>query len=161
MSSFKKRMSKNNVKFVVLFSLVAILIVGMIFALVKIDKNEKTKTLGSGTFTYAIGLLDDEGGYEQGTSSIYLKDFYSVDGLTIEVKEDATVTYSIFFYNEDKENVGKELDLEGNFDITSDSVSVLETAKYFKIMITPTNDAEVSWNEINTYASQLTVTINK
>ena len=161
MSSFQRRMSKNNIKFVVLFSLIAILIVGMIFALVKIDKNEKTKTLGSGTFTYAIGLLDDDGEYEQGTSSIYLKDFYTVDGLTIDVKEDATVTYSIFFYNEDKENVGEELDLEGNFDITSDSIEVPEDAKYFKIMITPTNDAEVSIFELNGYASQLTVTVNK
>ena len=153
MSSFKKRISKTNLKWIITFVLIAMLSFAVIFAFVKIDKNEKTKTLGTGSFTYAIGLLDSEGEYEQGTSSIYTKDYYTVDGLTIEVKEKATVTYKLFFYDEDKEFIEMTSDY--------DNSSTPETAEYFKIMITPTNDSEVSFFEIDDYAEQLTITINK
>lgn len=158
MSSFrKKRISVSNIKWIITFVLIAMLSVAVIFAFVKIDKNEKTKTLGTNSFTYAIGLLDAEGEYEQGTSSIYTKDYYSVDGLTVELEEDATITYKLFFYDENKDFIDMTSDLSLNYD----SSSTPETAEYFKVMITPTNDAEVSWTEISTYAGQLTVTVNK
>jgi len=101
--------------------------------------------------------LDAEGKYEQGTTSIYTKEYHSVDGLTVEVDEDATVKYSIFFFDKDEKFVDKTSDLSLNYDGTSTP----ETAEYFKIMITPTNDAEVSWSEIGRYAGMLTVTVNK
>ena len=157
MSSFKMRMSANNFKWVVTFVLIAMLSIAVIFAFVKIDKNEKTRTLGTSSFTYSIGLLDSEGEYEQGTSSIYLKDYYSVDGLTIELKDKATVTYKLFFYDADKEFV----DMTSDLSLSYDSTSTPATAEYFRIMITPTNDAEVSFFEIDDYAKQLTVSINK
>ena len=157
MSSFKMRMSANNFKWVVTFVLIAMLSIAVIFAFVKIDKNEKTRTLGTSSFTYSIGLLDSEGEYKQGTSSIYLKDYYSVDGLTIELKDKATVTYKLFFYDEDKEFV----DMTSDLSLSYDSTSTPATAEYFRIMITPTNDAEVSFFEIDDYAKQLTVSINK
>jgi len=157
MSSFKRRSAKGNIKWIITFALISILIVGMIFAFVKIDKNEKTKTLGTSSFTYSIGILDAEGKYEQGTTSIYTKEYHSVDGLTVEVDEDATVKYSIFFFDKDEKFVDKTSDLSLNYDGTSTP----ETAEYFKIMITPTNDAEVSWSEIGRYAGMLTVTVNK
>lgn len=157
MSSFKKRMSASNIKWIITFVLIAMLLVAVIFAFVKIDKNEKTKTLGTNSFTYAIGLLDAEGEYEQGTSSIYMKDYYSVNGLTVELKDKATVTYKLFFYDEDKEFI----DMTSDLSLSYDSSSTPATAEYFRIMITPTNDAEVSFFEIDDYAEQLTVSINK
>ena len=131
--------------------------IAVIFAFVKIDKNEKTKTLGTNSFTYAIGLLDAEGEYEQGTSSIYMKDYYSVDGLTIEIEDKATITYKLFFYDENNDFI----DMTSDLSLSYDSSSTPATAEYFRIMITPTNDAEVSFFEIDDYAEQLTVSINK
>lgn len=157
MSSFKKRMSANKFKWIITFVLIAMLSVAVIFAFIKIDKNEKTKTLGADSFTYAIGLLDAEGEYEQGTSSIYTKEYYSVDGLTVELKDKATVIYKLFFYDEDKEFI----DMTSDLSLSYDSSSTPATAEYFRIMITPTNDAEVSFFEIDNYAEQLTVSINK
>ena len=152
MSSFKKSIfSKSNFKWLITFVMISILSIAVIFAFVKIDKNEDSKTLDANIFTYSVGLLDEDGEYVQGTSSIYMKDYQSVDGLTIELKEDATVTYKLFFYDENKEFV----------DMTSDYSEIPENAEYFRIMITPTNDAEVSIFEINDYAGQLTVSINK
>ena len=157
MSSFKKRMSASNIKWIITFVLIAMLSVAVIFAFVKIDKNEKTKTLGTNSFTYAIGLLDAEGEYEQGTSSIYMKDYYSVDGLTIEIEDKATITYKLFFYDENNDFI----DMTSDLSLSYDSSSTPATAEYFRIMITPTNDAEVSFFEIDDYAEQLTVSINK
>lgn len=157
MSSFNKRLNANKIKWIITFVLIAMLSIAVVFAFVKIDKNQKTKTLGTNSFTYAIGLLDAEGEYVQGTSSIYTKDFTSVDGLTVEIKEDATITYKLFFYDADKGFVDKTSDLSLNYD----GSSIPATAEYFKVMITPTNDAEVSFFEIGTYAGQLTVTVNK
>ena len=157
MSSFKKRMNATNIKLIVSFVLIAMLSLAVVFAFVKIDKNEKTKTLGANSFTYAIGILDSEGNYEQGTTSIYTKDYHSVDGLTVELKDDATVTYKVFFYDENEDFVGVASDLSGISDIVENANSV----EYFRVMITPTNDAEVSFFEIDDYAGQLTITINK
>lgn len=157
MSSFKKRMSANNIKWLVTFVLIAMLTLAVIFAFVKIDKNEKTKELGSSSFTYSIGLLDESGDYEQGTTSIYTKNYYSVDGLVCDLDEDATVTYKVCFYDEDKEF----LSVTDSLSTDSDSTIVPASAEYFRIMITPTNDAEVSLFEVSNYAGQLTVTINK
>ena len=157
MISFKKRKKFKIGKFGVIYALIAILSVSVMFVSIKVLSNEKTKTLGSNVFTYSIGLLDESGEYEKGTSSIYTKDYYSVDGLTIELKEDADVTYKLFFFDEDKEYVSSTSDLSATFDNTK----IPEKAEYFKIVITPTNDAEVSLFEVNNYAKQLTVTIDK
>jgi hypothetical protein len=155
MSKFNKK--KKNIKWIITFILISLLSVSMIFAFVKIDKNEKTKTLGTSVFTYSVGLIDETGKYEEGKSSIYTKDYYSTDGLTIELAEDSSVTYKIFWYDSNKEFLLASSDLSADFPTSS----VLENAKYFRLMVTPTNDSEVSLFEIRTYASQLTVTINK
>ena len=86
-----------------------------------------------------------------------MKDFHEVDGLTCELDEKSNITYEINFYTEDEEFISSTGSLEADFDGTS----IPENAKYFKVEITPTNDAEVSFFEINNYASQLTVKVNK
>ena len=62
MGSFKKRLNVNKIKWYITFFFIAMLTVAMVFAFVKIDKQEKTKTLCSSSFTYSIGLLDDKEG---------------------------------------------------------------------------------------------------
>ena len=156
MSSFKK-VDSLNLKWIISLVLIALLSVAMVFAFVKIDKNESTKTIGGNSFNYSIGLLDESGEYEQGTSSIYMKSFYDVDGLTVEVAEDATVTYKICFYDEDKNFVSMTESLSEDFD----GSTTPENAEYFRVVVTPTNDAEVQWTEIGMYAGMITVTVSK
>ena len=153
----RNRLLNNKLKMTLLWVVIALLCVGMIFAFVKMDRNETTKTIGTSSLTYAIGIIDAEGEYEQGTSSIYMKKLHSVDGLTCELDEDATITYKIVFYDEDE----KFVDSTGDLSLNYDGTAIPTTAKYFRIEITPTNDAEVSFMEIGTYASQLTVKVNK
>ena len=153
MSSFNKHKKLDSIKWVITFVLLAVLTIAVVFAFVKIDKTEKTKTIDNSIFTYSIGLIDEEGNYEQGTTSIYTKDFISADGLEVKLDDDATISYKLFFFDENKEL----LDTTENFD----GYTMPETAEFVKVMITPTNDPEVSIFEVGTYASQLTITVNK
>lgn len=163
-SSFNKNkpIFTNKVKFTLTFLAIIMLSIALIFAFVKIDKNETRKNVDGNVFTYSIGILNEEGKSTQGTSSIYTKDFYSVDGLKVDLKDNASVTYKICFYNADKVLVSSLDSLETDYELPESTASDYPTdAKYFKVQITPTNDAEVSFFEISTYANQLSISINK
>ena len=140
---------------VLTFVLITILSVGLIAVAVKLDDSIKTRDVS--VTEYTIGALGDTGKEKEDTGSIVTEDFINVSGLTITVKEDANVTYKLYFYDEEKEFISatEELDTDTN------STTVVEGAKYFKIVITPTGDSEISNLEISKYAKRLTVTVNK
>lgn len=130
---------------------------GIIIALTNNDKD--TKNAG-GTFAYEIGTLDANGEETRDdTSGIRSKNFKSSKGLTVDLEKNATVTYEIFFYDEDK-NFLTSLEQSDDYE-ESELPSEAETAAYFKIVITPKADAEVSSTEISKYAKQLEVSIDK
>ena len=157
MSSFKKRFSKNNLKWFVTYLLISVLAIGLIFAFAKISDSEETKTLKSNIFTYSIGCIDDEGKFDKDDSSICLRDFYLVEDVVIEIDDKAEVTYKMFFYDEDEKFIRCTNDLSSDYD----SSITPATAKYFKLVIIPVEDSDVSVFEIGSYASQLTITVNK
>lgn len=124
-----------------------------------VANNKDTKDVG-GVFAYEIGTLDTNGEKTKGdTSAIRSKDFNSVKGLSVELAKDATVTYELFFYDKDYAFL-ESLKQTDDYD-KSELPSGAETSAYYKIVITPTNDAEVSWTEISKYEKQVTVTIDK
>lgn len=152
-----KAAGKGKISTIVLSIAVVLISVVLIGMIVKMTNSETTKTVG-GFYNYEIGLIDDTTGEElSGTSSIRTKDYVTTDGLTVEVKKDANVSYVIYFYDTDKEFLSKTETLTADYDGTA----IPEGAEYAKIVITPNNDAEVSWTEINGYQSKLTVTVNK
>lgn len=149
---------KNKTLWIIAFTLIAILSVSMIFAFGRIMRNEKTKTLGQTAFTYEVGLLNATDGKEaDGKTSIRTKNFYTVDGITCKLAEDAKITYRLFYYDEDEKFVSASNEFSADYD----GSTVPATAKYFKVMITPTDDTEITFFEIGGYASQVEVTINK
>lgn len=157
MSNYK-RLGSINLKWIISLVLIVLLSVAVVFAFVKIDNMETTKTIGGNSFNYSIGLINDETGeYEQGTSSIYTKNYFNVDGLTIEVDEDSTVSYKVCFYDEDQNFISMTDSLTENFD----GSTTPENAEFFRIMITPTNDVEVNWTEIGLYSNMITVSVSK
>lgn len=125
-------------------------------ALVRVNANEEKKTVGS-TFSYAIGQLDETGKYVADTSQIYMKSFIKCAGLTIKLKDDASVKYQVNFYDEDKEFISATEWLAADFDATT----IPATAEYCKIEVKPSNDAEVSTLEQMGYINQLTIKIDK
>ena len=140
---------------ILMFILIGVLSVGLISVALKLDDSIKTRDVKASE--YIIGSIGDTGKDVESTGSIVTEDLINVSGLTITVKEDANVTYKLFFYDNEKEflSCSEELDSDTN------STTVVEGAKYFRIMITPENDSEVSLTEISKYANRLTVTVNK
>lgn len=140
---------KDTWKWVITFTLLIILGLGLVGGLYAVGRNVQTRELS--VLDYKVGVIDDLGGYKEGNTSIYTDDYITVDGLTIKVKDDATVDYKIFFYDKDKA-----------FLIScTNSYSNVSNAKYFRIMITPKEETEISTLQINNYSSQVSVVVNK
>ena len=131
---------------------------------VKVASMEKTKTV-SATFGWEQGLLDTTPGETlgkevKGTTSIRMKEAVTLEGFEIDIKDDATVTYQLFFFDAEEVCVGVS-DAEMSVDYVAAQASLPENAKTVKVMVTPNNDPEVSVLEMSGYASELTITYNK
>lgn len=153
-------MSLNRKNRKLLFGIVAVLLValtGTVMVLaIQMNKQITTKTVSSLT-DYDIGSLDVNGKVIKSSENIYTKDYINVDGLKVTIKEKADVQYKLYFYDADKTFVSASTtwltaDFDGN---------VPANAKYARVLIDPTEDAEVSALEVFGYANQLTVTYNK
>lgn len=156
MSNLKRHMTSDKIKWIVVFLLLIVIGGGLIATVVKLNNSIKTVDIGSSA--YSVGTLSTTTGeYVEDTSAIYTKDFIKVEGLTIKVKQDANISYKLFFYDSEKEF------LSASEALTTDtnSTAVVTNAKYFKIMITPNADNDVSVFEVSKYADRLTVTVNK
>lgn len=152
------RLNRKNRK--ILFCIVAVLLValtGTVTVLaIQMNKQITTKSVSALT-DYDIGTLDANGKVIKSSENIYTKDYINVDGLKVTIKEKADVQYKLYFYDADKTFVSASTtwltaDFDGN---------VPANAKYARVLIDPTEDAEVSALEVFGYANQLTVTYNK
>ncbi len=145
-----------------ILTLLAFLLVGIVLVgiCVKLSKTEKTVTLNS--FNYSIGGINSSTGKDVETKlSIRTNNYGNVDGMEIKVNENATVTYKVAFYDEDKAFVEMSDALDEDFDISD----LPEGAEYFRVVITPNQvdgeDVKISILSIIHYANMLNITYNK
>ena len=147
----------NKLRWIVTFFMILVLTAGFVAITVMFVKKDKVKTL---TFTnYEIGEIADTGkAVEDSSGAVRTKEFINADGLKIELGKDATVTYAVFFYDEEKVLVSVVDNLSTNY-----YGVVPKEAKYAKVEITPTadEDGKVSAAELKYYTAQLTVSYNK
>lgn len=139
------------------FLLVAVVLIG--FG-VKISQQEKTVSVNS--FNYAVGGINGTSGKTFETKkSIYTKNMGNVDGMEIEISDDATITYKVAYYDEDKEFIAMSDSLNDDFD----NANIEEGAVYFRVVITPNQvdgeDVTINTFSIAKYANQLKITYNK
>lgn len=130
---------------------------GGIFGIIKLtdsDKFDQKKLSHIGR--YDIGGLDSQGNYMSTNASIYTKNPIECQGLNCTLSFDSTVTYQIYFYDQNNEFVHTTGVITGAFQ--EDSVPFF--AKYARIVITPKDDDKVTTLEKNNYAKQLTVKVN-
>ena len=151
----RKLKTSNKFKFSVVFVLIAMLIVGLCSTVFMLDKHIETKEVSSTVFKY--GRLDTDGDYVESKAALYTSDYLTVNGLKIEIDEDAEITYSIYFYDEDYNLVQSKSDLSVDYVYET----IVENPSYCKIVITPTNDKKISWYEKSGYAKQLSITVEK
>ena len=152
----RKFMSRNKTRWLlVTLALIALTSVVVVLG-IRLNKQATTTTVSAAT-GYDIGTLDANGKVIKSSENIYTKDYINVDGLKVTIKEKADVQYKLYFYDADKTFVSASTtwltaDFDGNVPVN---------AKYARVLIDPTEDAEVSLLEVFGYANQLTVTYNK
>ena len=159
--SLKNKMKTNKFKFAALTTAVIILcgaVIGLGIGL--FNKLDTTKEVRNSA--YVVGTLDETTGkYVASNQSIYMEDMETVDGLAIEVSENAQVTYKVAYYSEDEEFIS--MTEASNEDLDADTIP--ESAAFFRVVITPNEvdgDAvEIKAFKIGSYAKQITVSYNR
>ena len=151
-------------KKIMLWVLIAALVTAVVVAFVKINKIEKTKDVG--TLSYTIGSLNADDGKEIKDEHSFRTKLLSADKFNkIDIKDKADVTYQIFYYNEDKEFIGKSEDLSADTTELPATQTVNETTenvKYFRVVVKVTDTSKkVTVFNISKYVKQVTVTLNK
>lgn len=156
-NALQKHKAADAIKWVVIF-LIAIGLIGAVVTLfVMLDRQTTTTTIGAEAYT--IAALDENGEQTDGDTSLVTRSAFTTDGLTVTIADDATVTYTLYFYDADGEFVSKTADLSADFD----GSAIPEKAETAKIVITPTadEDGKVDLTEVLSYAGQVTVSVNK
>lgn len=151
-------------KKIMLWVLIAALVTAVVVAFVKISKIEKTKDVG--TLSYSIGSLNADDGKEiKDEHSLRTKHLSADKFNKIDIKDKADVTYQIFYYNADKKFIGKSADLSADtteLEKTQTVETATENVKYFRVVIKVTDTAKkVTIFNMNKYVKQVTVTLNK
>ena len=147
-----------------LWVLIAALVTAVVVAFVKISKIEKTKDVG--TLSYSIGSLNADDGKEiKDEHSLRTKHLSADKFNKIDIKDKADVTYQIFYYNADKKFIGKSEDLSADTTELPATQTVNETTenvKYFRVVVKVTDTSKkVTVFNISKYVKQVTVTLNK
>lgn len=158
MSNYELRKHKtaDTVKWVIVFALLIATIAAVVMCFVKLDR--QTTVTDIGAEQYIIGALGEEGEATDEDTSIVSRNAFTVDGLTVDIADDATVTYELFFYDGEDNFISSTGALSNDFD-----GNVPENAESAKIVITPTadEDGKVSLTEVLGYVGQVTVTVNR
>ena len=154
----------KKIKRVLIWVLLGALVVASVVAFVKIGKLEKTKDVG--TLSFSIGSLNADDGKEIKDEHSLRSKHLSADKFNkIVIQDKPDVTYQIFYYNADKKFIGKSADLSADtteLEKTQTVETATENVKYFRVVIKVTDTAKkVTIFNMNKYVKQVTVTLNK
>lgn len=154
--TLKKHAAADTIKWVIIF----LLMIGVIGAVVTlfVMLNRQTTVTQIGPEAYTIATLDENGEQAEGDTAIVTRDTFTTDGLKVELADEASVTYQLFFYDGEGNFISATGDLSADFD-----GAIPENAAYAKCEITPTadEDGKVDLMEVLGYAGQVTVTVNR
>ena len=155
-NALQKHKTADKIKWIIVFLLLIGLIATTATLFVKLDRQTTVTQIGAEA--YIIGTLGEDGKKADGDTSIVTRSAVTVDGLKVDIADDATVTYTIYFYGSEDEFISKTNALSADF-----NGDIPETAKTAKIVITPTadEDGKVDLTEVLGYVGQVTVTINR
>ena len=151
---------RNKTKFTLVFVALAVIAVMIISAFTKIDNLQASRKLTNND--YSVGAVSVESGKViESKQSYYTENLMELEGAEFKVEDDATASYKVFFYDEDEKYISATSNLTGDLDIES----IPETAKYFRVMVTPAlvDGEPVECTVFNTtkYISQISITIAK
>lgn len=160
----KRAATGNRMTIVTLFVLVFIALAGVLSVGIAVNKQTTTKELG--VLSYEVGGLSETDGTEVDNDYRLRTNFKAADKFEkIEIAEDATITYSVFYYNAEKKLIGKTEDLKEdktNLPLTQTVEDKAEEVKYFRVVIKANEEKEkITFFNKGDYTKQLTVTLSK
>ena len=124
-------------------------------ALIRQVSKEKTKELPS--YSYTIGVVDEEGKLDKDEKGAITSDELNVkDLVSIEIDEDAEVEVTVYWFDEDGVLLKSDL-------VEGETPTAPEGAETFRVGIEPLEDedGEISALEKGGYAKLVTVTLKK
>lgn len=154
--------TKRTFKQILSVALAGLAAFGAVFGLVKLSEvlNAETEVIHP---TFSVGGLTVDGKYEETDGSIYTKDSFECQGMSVKLDFDSNVSYQAFFYDELDKYIsatavyGESMELE-----------VPETAVYARLEVTPTwaedveeEDRIVKWYDVASYANQVEISVLK
>ena len=130
-------------------------LVALVSAVINNDKKEIYPT-------YSYGRLNDIGQWVDTKQSIYTEEMFECIGLEIDLAFESNIYYEVYFYNSDKEYIGRSKKISADYVME-------EYVRYARIVITPnwdlidTDEKEIKWYEkmFNVYSNQLTIKVDK
>lgn len=155
-NSLQRHKTADAVKWFIVFVLLLGVIASVVTLFIQVDRNTTVTQIGAEA--YKIAALDEDGKEIESDKSIVTRDAFTTDGLKVEFKDGAEVTYVLYFYDTDGEFISKTEALSADYD-----GEIPEGAEYARAVITPTNDEDgkVTLTEVIGYANSLTITVNR
>lgn len=153
---------KRKFKSIISTFLCLALLGGAVFGVTKLLKND-SDTVEIKASAFAVGALDEEGKYVENKQTLYTKEMFLCDGLTVELDKDCKSTYQIFYYDEDGEFIEASEVLTEDFE-----EDIADGAVNARIMITPeipedktAEDFKINFFTKYSYLKGITITVNK
>ena len=152
----KRHKISDTIKWVIIFLLMIGVIGAVITLFVMLDRQTTVTEIGPEAYT--IATLDENGVQTEGDTSIVTRDMFAANGLKVELEDEASITYQLFFYDGEGNFISATGDLYADFD-----GEIPENAAYAKCEVTPTadEDGKVDLTEVLGYAGQVTITVNR
>lgn len=158
MTMRKKRMFKSIISTFLCLALLG----GTVFGVTKLLKND-SDTVEIKSSAFAVGGLDEEGKYVENKQTLYTKEMFRCDGLTVDLAKNCTSTYQIFFYDEDGDFIEATEVLSEDFE-----EDIADGAVNARVMITPeipedktAEDFKINFFTKYSYLKGITITVNK
>ena len=144
MTRFKRKINWKNIISAVL---VGVLLIGAIAGLgVLLAKD--TKTISPTAFS--VGGINEQGNYVESETSIYTKDMFECQGLSIEPDFEATGIYKVFYYDSNKKFM-KATDAMSASDGAYNMGESVFGASFARVMITPDVPLDEDGNAVEDY----------
>lgn len=148
-----KKKTRDLISFIFVISLIVV-IVGAVTAHTK----KETKEISS--FSFEVGGIDASGEYVKSQTSLYTPELFECRGLNIVPDFEYDGTYTVYLYNLNKEFITSSGEMSDEYSLDDDR------AVFARIQITPeppeeTNDFKIKFYDVYTYASRLTVSVDK
>ena len=152
----KRHKISDTIKWVIIFLLMTGVIGAVITLFVMLDRQTTVTEIGPEAYT--IATLDENGVQTEGDTSIVTRDMFAANGLKVELEDEASITYQLFFYDGEGNFISATGDLSADFD-----GEIPETAAYAKCEVTPMadEDGKVDLTEVLGYVGQVTITVNR